>query len=453
MTGIERVLRSRRVVTPEGVRAACVALGVGRIVALTPWDEPPSGALCDDLGELALLPGLVDTHVHVNDPGRADWEGFESATRAAAAGGITTLVDMPLNSIPATTTAAALATKRRAASGQLSVDVGFWGGVVPGNLGQLEALHRAGVLGFKAFLVPSGVAEFPPVGGDELVAAAREVARLGSVLLVHAEEPGRVDAATAAGVDGDRRDRRCYATWESSRPPDSEAAAIALLADIVRSTGARVHVVHLSSGAGLAALREAQRAGLTLSAETCPHYLSFASEEIPDGAVEWKCAPPIRGGDERERLWEGLVDGSIALVASDHSPSPPELKRRDEGDFFAAWGGIASLQLALAATWTVAKERGLGIERIAEWMAAAPARLAGLAGRKGAIAVGMDADLVVFDPEASFTVEPGSLYHRHPMTPYAGRLLTGKVLRTYLRGRIVYDDGRFAAPCGELVSR
>jgi len=443
LRALDRVLESRRVVTPEGVRPAAVGIAGGRIVAIGEPGELAGAVEVERLGDLALLPGAVDSHVHVDDPGRADWEGFATATAAAAAGGVTTLVDMPLNSIPATTSVAALEAKRRAAAGGTSVDVAFWGGVVPGNLAELEPLHRAGVRGFKAFLVPSGVEEFPAVEAEELHAAAAEIARLGSLLLVHAEAPDRVASGPPPGGDA-----RAHVVWEASRPPESEAEAIERLAGVAASTGVRIHVVHLSSAAGLERVRRARAAGLPISAETCPHYLTFASEEIPDGATEWKCAPPIRGRAERERLWQGLADGSIALVASDHSPCPPALKRRGDGDFFAAWGGIASLELALAVTWTGAVARGFGLARLAEWTAAAPARLAGLAQRKGAIAPGRDADLVVFDPQASFLVDPAALFQRHPITPYAGRRLRGRVLSTYLRGEPVFSAGRVGPGCG-----
>jgi allantoinase len=443
---IERWLRSRRVVVATN-RPAPAAIGVagGRIAAVEPYDGPRGDrAPIEELGEQLLLPGLVDTHVHINEPGRTDWEGFATATAAAAAGGVTTLVDMPLNSIPATTTAAAFRAKLEAARGQLRVDVGFWGGAVPGNAGELAILHDAGVLGFKAFLVETGVDEFERIGAAELETAAVEIARLGSVLLVHAEL-----AEFLVPPPGDA-DRRAHAVWEASRPPAAEAEAVELLARVARTTGARVHVVHLSSSAGLAALRRARVERLPLSAESCPHYLVFASEEVPDGGTAWKCAPPIRGAAEREALWRGLADGSLALVASDHSPSPPARKTGAGGDFFAAWGGVASLQLGLPAIWTAASERGFGIERVAEWMSAAPARLAGIAARKGAIEVGRDADFVLLDPEARFTVRGDSLYHRHPMTPYEGRELTGVVRRTWLRGRPVFADG---APVGEPIGR
>ena len=443
---IDLVLRSRRVVTPDGVRPATVAVAEGRIAAVGEWDAAPAGAPCEELGELALLPGAVDSHVHVNEPGRSAWEGFETATRAAAAGGVTTIVDMPLNSIPATTNAAALAAKRRAATGRCHVDVGFWGGVVPGNRRALAALDAAGALGFKAFLAPSGVEEFPAISLDELAASALEIRRLGSLLLVHAEAPERLASAPSG-------DPRRHATWLAARPVEAEDEAIAALVEIARATTAPIHVVHVSSAAGVARIAAARRAGLPVSGEACPHYLTFCAEEIPDGATELKCAPPIRGRAEREALWQALGAGSLALVASDHSPCPPELKRRESGDFFAAWGGIASLQLSLSALWSEARERGLGLEVLARWLAAGPAALAGLAARKGAIAPGRDADLVVFDPETSYTVEPLSLYHRHPMTPYSGRRLTGRVLRTYLRGAAVFDREPVGAPRGRLLSR
>jgi allantoinase len=442
---LELAVRSRRVVTPAGVRPATVCVAGGRIVELGGFEEPPRGVPLDDWGDLALLPGGVDPHVHVDDPGRADWEGFESATAAAAAGGVTTLVDMPLNSIPATVDAAALEAKRAAARGRSRVDVGFWAGAVPGNTGALASLTAAGALGFKAFLAPSGVPEFGALAEADLALAAREIARLDAVLLVHAEWP--------AALREPAGDRRRHQTWERSRPPEAEAAAIERLAEASRATGLRVHVVHVASGAALEALAKARAAGLPFTAETCPHYLTFAAEEIADGATELKCAPPLRGRAERERLWRALADRELDLVASDHSPSPPALKRRESGDFLAAWGGIASLQIARSALWTGARARGFGLAELARWSASAPARLAGLAARKGAIEPGRDADLVVFDDRAEFTVEPERLYHRHPMTPYAGRLLRGSVVRTYLRGATVFDHGALAgAARGELLS-
>ena len=364
------------------------------IAAVGEYDQAPAGAELVDFGDLVLMPGLVDTHVHVNEPGRTEWEGFATATRAAAAGGVTTVVDMPLNSVPATTTVSALREKLAAAEGQLAVDVGFWGGVVPGNAAELRPLREAGVLGFKCFLVPSGVDEFPAVGEADLRAALPVLAALGVPLLAHAELPGPIEVATAALFDAPA-DR--YATWLASRPPAAEEEAIALLLRLCREHGARLHVVHLSASGAVEALRAAKAAGLPVSVETCPHYLALVAEEIADGRTDHKCAPPIRERANQAALWAALEDGVIDLVASDHSPCPPAMKhlrQADElagasagsGDFFRAWGGIASLELALPVTWTAARCRGHGPERLAEWMSAAPARLAGLDARKGALA-------------------------------------------------------------------
>ncbi|HEX5759831.1 MAG TPA: allantoinase AllB [Thermoanaerobaculia bacterium] len=449
MSQVDLVVRSRRAVLPEGVRAAAVHVAGGRIAAVAGYDDVPEEARVLEAGDFALLPGLVDTHVHVNEPGRTEWEGFRTATRAAAAGGITTLVDMPLNSVPATTTAAALAAKRAAAAGQCRVDVRFWGGVVPGNEGELSALREAGALGFKAFLVPSGVDEFPAVGEAELARALPILAELGAPLLVHAELPGPI-AAAAARLAG--ADPRAYSTWLLSRPPVAEVEAVELLVLLARATGARIHVVHVAAAEVLPLLAAARAEGLAVSGETCPHYLTFCAEEVPDGATEYKCAPPVRDASDREALWAALADGILALVASDHSPSPPLMKRRSDGDFMAAWGGIASLQVSLPAVWTEARRRGHGIAELAEWMSRAPAALAGLDAHKGAIRAGLDADLVVFDPEAELTVDGARLEHRHPLTPYHGRRLAGVVRQTLLRGELVYDGGRFAQlPTGELL--
>lgn len=445
------LLRGRRVVTPEGMRPASVHVSGGRIVAVGGYDAPGGDARVVDAGDAVLMPGLVDTHVHVNEPGRTEWEGFATATRAAAAGGVTTLVEMPLNSIPATTTVAALHAKREAARGRCSVDVGFWGGVVPGNAAELRALWQAGVPGFKCFLAPSGVDEFPHVGEAELRTAMPLLAELGAPLLVHAELPATLErAATAvAGLD-----RHRYATYLASRPPTAEVDAIALLVRLCREFGTRVHVVHLATPDALPLLRRARADGLPITVESCPHYLHFCAEEIADGATEFKCAPPIRGREDRDGLWRALADGEIDMVASDHSPCPPGMKARGAGDWFAAWGGIASLQLGLPVVWTAARARGFGPERLAEWMSAAPARLAGLDGRKGAIAPGHDADLVVWDPDAEFTVAPEMLHHRHALTPYDGGVFAGVVRETYVRGIRVYDRGRFPAePAGRILLR
>jgi allantoinase len=448
------ILRSRRVVTPEGVRPAAVYVQQGKISHLGPLEEVHTRLPVLDYGDAVVMPGIVDTHVHVNEPGRTDWEGFATATRAAAAGGVTTIVDMPLNSVPATATREALRAKRAAAAGKCSVDVGFWGGVVPGNAGELAGLLKDGVLGFKAFLVPSGVEEFAHVGEPDLREAMPVLASHGAVLLAHAELPEPIDAAASVWDGASPGALREYDRYLLSRPDAAEVEAVELLVRLCRETGCRVHIVHVSSAAVLPVLRRAREEGLAITAETCPHYLTFAAEEIPDGAVAFKCAPPIRSRENRERLWEALRDGVIDLVATDHSPSPPEMKKVDSGDFRGAWGGIASLQLALPAVWTEARQRGFTVENLAEWLCAAPARLAGLDGHKSRIAPGYDADLVIWEPEASFEVDAGKLHHRHRITPYDGRTLFGVVRHALIRGESVYDSGRFPVqPLGTLLEK
>jgi len=425
------IIRGRRVVTPEGVRAASVHVAEGLIVRVGAWEETPPDIPVVDAGESIVMPGLVDTHVHINEPGRTEWEGFETGTRAAAAGGVTTILDMPLNSIPATTTVDALEVKRKAAREKSVVNVEFIGGVVPGNVGDLEGLRDAGVRAFKCFLSPSGVDEFPAVGERDLREALPVLARLGLPLMVHAEDPARLLPS--------RGSSRKYGDYLMTRPVAAERAAISLLIELMARTPAPVHIVHLSSASSLDIVRTARARGLPLTVETCPHYLTFAAEEIPDGATEYKCAPPIRDRAERDALWAALIAGDIDLVASDHSPCPPKMKET-EGDFFAAWGGIASLQLSLSAVWTGARARRLKPERIAEWMSTAPARLAGLQSRKGALAAGYDADIILWDPEARFVVDPTELLHRHKVTPYSHRELFGRVSATYVGGRRIFGQ-------------
>ena len=429
------------------MRPASILVRHGRIVTVGDWSESAEGTPVTDFGDAVVMSGLVDTHVHVNEPGRTDWEGFETATHAAAAGGVTTFLDMPLNSIPATTSVDALELKAAAARSRCAVNVGFIGGVVPGNSAQLQPLHDAGVRAFKCFLIPSGVDEFPAVDEAELRRALPVLASLDAPLMVHAELPSQL-------VTTIRGDRRRYSTYLASRPDAAETEAVALVARLAAEYHARVHIVHLSSWRSLPVLREARRRGVRISAETCPHYLTFAADEIEDGATELKCAPPIRGVEHRDALWDALVRGEIEMIVSDHSPCPPALKRTPtgEGDFFAAWGGIASLQLGLAAVWEGARARGVALERITEWMSAAPARLAGLGDRKGRIAPGLDADFVVWNPEAAFVVGEQPLYHRHPLTPYRGRALRGAVEATIVDGRLAYAAGSFAEqPAGTLL--
>ncbi len=457
MDAPDLVVRGRRVVTGAGPVVtgagpvpAAVHVRDGVIQAVTGYDHVPTAGRLIEAGEAVVMPGLVDTHVHVNEPGRTDWEGFDTATRAAAAGGITTIVDMPLNSLPPTTSVASLAAKRAAAAGKCHVDVGFWGGIVPGNLGELEGLAAAGVVGFKAFLVDTGVPEFPAVKPRDLEAAMGVLADLGALTAVHAEAQEPIAAATAAVA---REDPRAYRTWLRSRPDQAETEAVAAVAEVSRRLRARAHVLHLSSAEALEPLRSARADGAPISAETCPHYLTLAAERVPDGATTFKCAPPIRSAANQERLWTALAAGDLSMVCSDHSPCPPERKRLDDGDFLGAWGGISSLQLGLPLLWSAARRRGHTLADLAKWMCASPARLAGLDGRKGAIAPGRDADLVVLDPDASFTVDPASLYHRHPVTPYAGRVLHGVVRATYLRGQLAWDEAGFADPRGRLLVR
>lgn len=456
------VLRSRRVALPGGVRPAEVRVSGGRIAAVTelgPAAPAPGPGVVGpgvvdpgvvdpgvvDLGDLALLPGAVDTHVHINEPGRTGWEGFATATAAAAAGGTTTVIDMPLNSIPATVTIEALAAKRAAASGQLHVDVGCWGGIIsasPGALADLDALHDAGVFGFKVFLSPSGVAEFPHLSLDALALAAARAAARDATIVVHAESPAVLE--TAPEPVG-----RSFRAYLASRPARAETDAVAALAALSAATNARLHVLHLSAADALDTVLTARADGLPFSVETCPHYLTFRAEDVPDGATAFKCAPPIRGDANRDRLWDGLADGLFAGVVTDHSPSAPEIKAIDTGDFAAAWGGIASIQLGLSATWTGARARGFTLDDVVRWVATGPADLVGLR-HKGRIAVGADADLVVFDPESSWTVDPSRLAHRHPVTPYAGMKLDGVVRATYLRGERA-DGAR--PPRGEILLR
>ncbi|HVV13750.1 allantoinase AllB [Amycolatopsis sp.] len=435
---MDLVFRARRVVTDAGEKSLSVGVDGGRIVAVEPYDAGPSADRVVELGEdEVLLPGLVDTHVHVNDPGRSEWEGFETATRAAAAGGITTIVDMPLNSLPPTVDVPALEVKRKTAHGRVHVDVGFWGGAIPGNGGELPSLHEAGVFGFKCFLLHSGVDEFPPLGEAELEADLKILRELDAMMIVHAEDAETIDGAPQPHGEH-------YEDFLRSRPRGAENVAIAQVIELARRTGARAHILHLSSSDALPMIARARAEGVRLTVETCPHYLSFTAEEIADGATQFKCCPPIREADNRERLWQGLADGTIDCVVSDHSPCTPELKRPDFGE---AWGGVASLQVGLPAVWTQARERGHSLSDVVRWMAARPAELVGLRG-KGRIAVGGDADFCVFAPAEEFVVDVAKLRHRNPVSAYHGRTLAGVVRSTWLRGNEITGS-----PQGRLLVR
>jgi allantoinase len=440
------VIRSRRVVTVDGIRPAAVHIRGRRITAVTAHADVPAGTAIRDAGDLVVMPGLVDTHVHVNEPGRGDWEGFEAATRAAAAGGVTTIVDMPVYCIPPTTSAAALRLKRAAADGHIAVNVAFWGGVVPDNIADLAALCDAGVRGFTCVLTPDVPDGISPVGERDLRAVLPLLAERDLPLLVHAELPGPIGRALGrAGSD-----RRAYSTWLSSRPAAAEVEAIQMLVRLAHEFGSRIHVLHVSTAEAVPLLRQARAEGVRITAETCPHYLTFASETIAAGATLFKCAPPIRNGTSRDGLWQALIDGDLQLVASDHSPCPPSLKRSEAGDFVQAQEGIAGLELGLAVTWSGLSRRGGGIERLVEWLSAGPARLAGFEGRKGVIAAGADADILVWDPNAVFTVDAARLHHRHKLTPYAGMTLHGRVEATIVGGHLVHERGIVSGAHGYL---
>jgi len=437
---MDLVIRAQKVVLPDAVGPCSIHVRDGVIDSVREYDDVQGAReLIDASDGAVVMAGLVDTHVHVNAPGRTEWEGFETATRAAAAGGVTTLIDMPLNSIPATTTLAAFQTKLAEARDKCFIDVGFWGGVVPGNTGELAAMQEAGVVGFKCFLVPSGVDEFQDVSEEHLREAMPELSRLDALLIVHAELPGPISCCSVEGNESD------YQTFLASRPRQAENEAVELMIRLSREFRTRVHIVHLSSSDAVASLREAQAGGVAITAETCPHYLHFAAEEIPAGATEFKCCPPIRERENRERLWEALAAGTIDMIVSDHSPCPPGMKLRESGDFLAAWGGIASLQLRLPVVWTEARRRGFSLRDIAKWLCENPARQVRLESRKGTIAAGCDADLIVWHPDREFVVDAAALEHRHKLTPYHGEVLHGVVENTFLRGRKIYD-GRVVSP-------
>ncbi|MFD3404913.1 allantoinase AllB [Kribbella sp. NPDC058693] len=443
MNALDLVIRARRVMRPSGEHPAALGVRDGRIVAIAPYDADLQATtdvrLQDDE---VLLPGLVDSHVHVNDPGRTDWEGFTSATKAAASGGVTTIIDMPLNSIPPTCDVPALTLKRKTAETQAYVDVGFWSGAIPGNVPDLRPLHDAGVFGYKCFLLHSGVDEFPPLDHAQLEAAMREISSFDGLLIVHAEDAHRIDEATPPNGAN-------YQAFLNSRPRTAENDAVAEVIDLARETGCRVHILHVSSAEVLPLIAKARNDGVRITAETCPHYLTFNAEDIRDGATQYKCCPPIREAANRELLWDGLRDGTIDLVVSDHSPSTIDLKHLDTGDFGTAWGGIASLQLGLSAVWTEARRRGFTLADVVRWMSAAPAKQTGLTA-KGALEIGYDADFCVLAPDEAFTVDATQLQHKNAITPYDGRTLTGVVRSTWLRGSPVDIDDD---PRGRLLTR
>ena len=449
------VVRGERIVVAGEITPATLHLAGGRIMRLSHVDDVGAARATDvlDAGELLVIPGLVDTHVHINEPGRTEWEGFASATRAAAAGGVTTLLDMPLNSIPATINPEALAKKRESAAHTCHVDVGFLGGLVPGSIGDLPHLWADGVFGFKCFLVPSGVDEFRNVTLSDVSKAMPTLARLRAPLLVHAELPEQIEAATAEVLEDDPRR---YATYLASRPPSAEVEAVEAIVDLARRYNARVHIVHVSSSEVIPILRDARADRVLVTAETCPHYLAFSAEQIPDGATQFKCAPPIRDNANRERLWGALQEGVLDFIVSDHSPCPPALKRMDSGNFFEAWGGVASLELTAAVIVTQMRARSIPLAHLARWMCEAPTHLArgGLQRCKGRLAPGYHADFVLLDDAETVIVDPDRLHQRHPVTPYAGLSLHGRVHATYLHGQLVCSEGDLVGPpSGRLLRR
>lgn len=441
-TVYDLVIRGQRVLTTAGIAPREVGVIDGVVIALEPLGNNLQGKTVIELDEdETLIPGLVDSHVHVNEPGRTEWEGFASATKAAAAGGVTTIIDMPLNSIPATTNVEALDLKRSVARDQAFVDVGFWGGAVPGNVPDLRGLHDNGVFGFKCFLLHSGVDEFPPLDADQMEAAMTELTKFDSLLIVHAEDSRAIDRAPTA--EGDQ-----YNRFLASRPRGAENLAVSEVIERARWTGAKAHILHLSSSDALPMLASAKRDGVKITVETCPHYLTLTAEEIPNGATAYKCCPPIREASNRELLWQGLQDGVIDCIVSDHSPSTLELKDLVNGDFAVAWGGVASLQLGLSLVWTEARLRGIPLEKVIHWMSTAPAELVGLQ-RKGKLAPGYDADFSIFAADGAFVVDVNKLKHKNPISPYNGRALSGVVRRVFLRGQEL--DG--ITPTGKLLRR
>ncbi|HXD34257.1 MAG TPA: allantoinase AllB [Pyrinomonadaceae bacterium] len=455
MPDIDLVIRGQRVGLPDEAEPAPASVHIkdGKIARVSDFNDVPSQVRIEEAEDAVVFPGLVDTHVHINEPGRTAWEGFATATRAAAAGGVTTLIDMPLNSIPPTTTHAGLMSKTAVAKAQCFVDVGFWGGVVPGNTNELEELIEDGVVGFKCFLIHSGVDEFPNVTESDLRVAMPELTRLNAMLIVHAEVPGPIDhVCSLTQAQSDTGQASDYQAFLKSRPRAAENEAVDLIIRLSREFGTRVHIVHHSSADALPALRAAKADGIRLTAETCPHYLYFAAEDIPPGATEFKCCPPIRERENREQLWEALRDGTLDFVVSDHSPCTEDLKLKQTGNFLEAWGGIASLQLRLPIMWTAARQRNFSYAELLRWLCSAPAQQVGLAGTKGAIAAGGDADIIFWNPNREIEVQPEEIHHRNKLTPYRGELLQGVVQKTFLRGRKIYDGGEFLGePGGNLL--
>jgi len=446
-------IKSSRVLLDGVLKPATVLVNNGVICDVSSFDSAPSNCRIEDAGDLVVMPGIVDSHVHINEPGRTEWEGFSTATRAAAAGGITTICDMPLNCIPVTTSADAFREKLKHIEGRLNVDLCFWGGVVPGNSGELSKMIDLGVMGFKCFLIHSGIDDFPNVERADLEAAMPILARYDLPLLVHAElDCSHLDEKSAEQMNVFKNEPQKYSHFLQSRPRSWENEAIKLMIDLCRQFDCRVHIVHLSSSDALPLIAKAKLEGLKITAETCPHYLTLNAEDIADGDTRFKCTPPIREKENCEKLWQGLADGTLDFIVSDHSPCAPELKLLKEGNFDKAWGGISSLQFGLAAVWSEAARRGHSLAQVSAWMSSRPAAFLGLLSRKGSLSPGHDADIVVFDPEQDVKIEQSMIEHKHKITPHDGRIFQGQVKQTYVRGVKVYDNGQFlAVPCGKAL--
>ena len=440
------IIKSNRIITPSGIRPGYIIINDGVIEDVVEQLSSVSEVTVTDVGNAVVMAGIIDPHVHINEPGRTDWEGFDTATRAAIAGGITTVVDMPLNSTPVTTTAQALDQKIAATKNQLHTNVGFWGGVVPGNENEIEGLIKCGVLGFKAFLTHSGIDDFANVTEADLVKVMPIIARHGLPLLVHCELTDSINRVN--------HNNRSYANYLASRPAFWEDDAIALMIRLCEQFNCRVHIVHVSSASSIIQIEQAKQKGLPLTAETAQHYLYFCAEEIKDGQTQFKCAPPIRNKANNNQLWKALQNGILNFVATDHSPATPDLKEITSGNFLKAWGGIASLQIALPVLWTAAKQRNIGVEHIAKWLSENPAKLIGLEHKKGRIEKGYDADLVIWNPDESFTVTEQMILHKHKITPYLGEQLYGTVHSTYLGGMVVYHaNGQLQLQAGSIITR
>ena len=427
-------IASQKVLTLEGEKPAAILIKGEKILDVVSIENIPENCPTEEMGNNMIMPGLVDAHVHINEPGRTDWEGFETATKAAAAGGITTIVDMPLNCIPVTTTVDALNQKIIATKDQLWIDCGFYGGLIPDNNQDLESLADAGVLGFKAFLSPSGIDEFPNISEKHLREALHILAKKGIPVLVHAELE---NGATSS------EENKTYKYFQESRPKSWENNAIKLLIQLCREFNVHIHIVHLSSADILPEIAQTRKDGFPLTVETCPHYLHFSSERISDGDTRFKCAPPIWNGENRENLWAGLEEGIINFITSDHSPCTPELKNLEAGNFEKAWGGISSIQFALPVIWTECKQRGYSLEQLINWMSKQPAKFIGKDQQKGQISPGFDADLVCWNPDKKYIIKKEAIHHKNKLTPYEGESLYGVVNATFLRGQKVYENGQF----------